>query len=148
MREHRPEQGRPRVGAPLLLDSPAQDGDPRELADPAWQDRVREQADPERGEDGAKRRWRRRDRLLDDLVPGGRPRDHGQEVERDRGHDPLPGDEAERVDDETPIRPVPDEEREHPRERDEYERGAAPLRLRQLRDSHAANARCDSTIPS
>ena len=122
-----------------------QNRDSRELADAAGQNGVREQADAERGEDGAERRLRRRQRLLDHLVPGARPRDHRQEVERDRGDDPLPGDEPERVDDETPIRAVPDEERDHARERDEHERARGPTSLSAASTSYAANAFGDST---
>ena len=148
VREHRAEEHRPCVGAPLLLDPPAQNRDPRELADAAGQNGVREQADPERGKDERGTAACGRDRLLDHLVPGGRPRDHREEVERDRGDDPLPGDEPERVEDETPVRTVPDEERDHAREREEHERGPDPRRLQQLRHPYAANAFGDSTIPS
>ena len=67
-----------------------QHGDPRQLADPARQQGVREQADGEGREDERHARVRWLHRGADDRVPGERARDHREEVQRDRDDDPLP----------------------------------------------------------
>ena len=145
VREDRPHERRPRIAAPLSRLVASEHRDPRELPDAARQDGVREQADAECGEDRAEARPRRRHRLLDHPVPRARPREDGQEVEQDRHDHPIPGDEAEGVGDEVPVRPAPHEERDGRRERQENDREPGPRRPQQV---HAATALWDSASVS
>ncbi len=54
---------------------------------------------------------RRRHRRADHRLPGGGARDDREQVEPDRGRDPLPVHRRERVAEVAPVRPVPPEER-------------------------------------
>ena len=112
---------------------PGQDGDARELADAARQHRVREQPDRERREDEPEAGVRRRHRRVDHRVPRGRPRDDREEIEPDRGRDPLPVDGGEGVLEVAPVRPVPPEQRADPGEERERDPPASP---RGPRDPH------------
>ena len=79
VREHRPDERRPRSLAPGHL--PRENGDPRELADAPRQHGVREQADRERREDERYAGARRLHRRVDHRRPGERARDDREEVQ-------------------------------------------------------------------
>ena len=86
------------------------------------------------------------------------PRHDRDEIEGDRGHHPLPGDEPEGVGDEVPLRAAPDEEPDHHSERGHDQRQPSPRRPRGtsrgdrafasrpgLRRPRRAAGRCDPT---
>src|SRR5690348_15138092 len=120
VREHRAHERRPRALAPRHL--PRQHGDPRQLADPAGQQRVCEQADREgrKHEREARLRWLHR--RVDHDRPGERAGDHRQEVEEDRHDDPLPLHLAERAADGRDAVAPPVEEADERSEHDEPEK--------------------------
>src|SRR5437868_5939518 len=76
---------------------PRQDGDARELPDPAREHRICEETDRERREDEHDARMGRFHRLPDHRPPGERAYDDRGEVQRNRESDPLPAHLGERV---------------------------------------------------
>ena len=131
------DERRPRVAAPSPFLVAGQHRDARQLPDSARQHGICEETHSEGGEDLAEGRGRRRHRLLDHALPGGRPRHDGDEIEGNRGHHPLPGDEPEGVGDEVPLRAAPDEEPDHHSERRQDQRQPPP---RRPEEPHAATA--------
>ena len=92
--------------------APGENAHARELTDASGQRRICEQADAEGGEHRARRRVRRRQRLVDDDLPGDRADDDRDEVDRDRDGDPAPLDRAEGRADKAEVRPPPERERD------------------------------------
>ncbi len=124
MREDGADEDRPPAGA--LRQLPRQHGNPRELADPAGEHRVREEADAEPREDVPETRVRRRHRLVDHGLPRECTNDDGEQVEADRRQDELPAHELERVRDGAPRGPVLPEQEDDARGGREHHRDADP----------------------
>ncbi len=136
VREDRADDRRPRARPTAHV--PRDHGDAGELPDATGQCGVPEQSDAEGREDVPAPRPGRRDRLLDDDVPGLRADDHGEEVDQDGRRDPFPFDGAERPLDRSWIRAAPHGERHEGRNRDEHDEQAPGAASRRSDAHHAA----------
>jgi hypothetical protein len=115
----------------------AQHRDARELADAAGERGVTQQPDREGGEDTVVRRIGRIERLHDRQLPRQRAREHGDEVEAEREHDPRPVDEVESVVDDVPVRSPPPEQEADERKQHEHAGRLHPAAGQEL---HAATS--------
>src|SRR4051812_4377471 len=107
MREHRADERGPEPAPARHL--AVQHSNACELADPARQNRVREEAYGERGKDEHDRGMWRVHRLVDHSTPGECARDDGSEIQSDCNSDPFPLHGAKRVADGVPAWPAPPE---------------------------------------
>src|SRR3954463_16325819 len=124
--EDRPHEPRPRPLATRHL--PSQHGNPRQLADPTRQQRIREQADREGREDERHARPRRLHRRVDHERPGEGAGDHRQQVQQNRDDDPAPLHRAEcAAERREAVAPPPEQtdERRHDDEPQEHPHNAA-----------------------
>src|SRR3954454_466177 len=124
--ENRPDERRPRPFATRHL--PSQHGNPRQLADPTRQQRIREQADREGREDERHARPRRLHRRVDHERPGEGAGDHRQQVQQNRDDDPVPLHRAEcAAERREAVAPPPEQtdERRHDDEPQEHPHNAA-----------------------
>jgi hypothetical protein len=134
VREDGADEGAARSG-PVRQAAP-EDRDSGELADPARQHRVCEEADREGREDAVEPWPRRVERLVDRVAPSERAREHGDEIEPEREGDPGPVDEIERVIDDVPIGSAPPEQEPDDDHDGDEQRRARPAATRH--DLHAA----------
>jgi hypothetical protein len=114
------------------------DGNARKLPDASRQGCVGEETHTERGEHRPATGPGRRDRLLDDDVPGVRADGDREEVDEHRDCDPFPFDRPERTLEQSGIGPAPDGEGYQAGDGDEDDEKTDETRFGDVEPFHAA----------